>query len=222
MVLLSGGLDSVTLAHLMARDHDGPLHLLSVDYGQRHRRELDFARLCSEELEAAWDVVDIRSLQPLIGGSALTDETVEVPAGHYADETMRVTVVPNRNAVFLALAHAVAVADGAEVVACAVHAGDHPIYPDCRPAFIDAFRSMQNLATEGFGAPDMLHAPFVGMSKTAIVSLGAELGVPFVRTWSCYLGGDVHCGRCGTCVERREAFSEAGVTDPTEYAANPG
>jgi 7-cyano-7-deazaguanine synthase len=216
VALVSGGLDSVTLAYLLARDQPGPLHLLSVDYGQRHVRELEYARRCAGALQARWDVVDMRSLQPLFGDSALTDSTVEIPSGHYADDTMRITVVPNRNAIMLAVAYAAAVTDAADVVATAVHAGDHPIYPDCRPAFIDAFRLMENLATEGFATCD-LKAPFIHMTKAEIVRLGAELGVPFGETWSCYRAGERHCGTCGTCVERSEAFSEAGFEDPTTY-----
>jgi 7-cyano-7-deazaguanine synthase len=219
VALVSGGLDSVTLAHLLARDEPGPLHLVAVDYGQRHVRELDYARRCAQRLKARIDVIDLRSLQPLLTGSALTDAAIEVPSGHYADDTMRATVVPNRNAVLLAVAYAAAVADGAGLVATAVHAGDHPVYPDCRPAFIDAFNRMETLATEGFCRPDILRAPFVAWSKTDIVRTGAELGVPFADTWSCYRGGARHCGTCGTCVERREAFSEAGVDDPTQYDA---
>ncbi|HEY0409758.1 MAG TPA: 7-cyano-7-deazaguanine synthase, partial [Candidatus Dormibacteraeota bacterium] len=152
----------------------------------------------------------------------LTDAAVEVPDGHYADETMRITVVPNRNAVMLAIAHAVAVAEGVPTVAAAFHAGDHPVYPDCRPAFVDAFRRMQTLATEGFGPRDMLVTPFLHLDKAAIVRAGHRLGVPFERTWSCYRGGDRHCGRCGTCVERREAFTLAGVADPTAYETAAG
>jgi 7-cyano-7-deazaguanine synthase len=217
VVLVSGGLDSVTLAHLLHHRGHAPLHLVSVDYGQRHRRELDEARACAERLGARWDVVELGSLGRLLGGSALTDSTVEVPDGHYADESMRVTVVPNRNAVMLAVAHAVAVARCAGVVAAAVHAGDHPVYPDCRPEFVDAFRRMQTLATAGFAAPDLLVTPFLHLTKADIVRTGARLGVPFAQTWSCYRGGDRHCGRCGTCVERREAFALARVDDPTDY-----
>lgn len=217
VALVSGGLDSVTLAHLLHHRGHAPLHLVSIDYGQRHRRELDDARDCAERLGAGWDVVDLRSLGRLLAGSALTDAAVEVPDGHYADASMSITVVPNRNAVMLAIAHAVAVAEGAEVVAAAVHSGDHPIYPDCRPGFIEAFRHMETIATEGFARPDLLVTPFLHLDKAAIVRTGHALGVPFERTWSCYRGGERHCGRCGTCVERREAFVLAGVADPTEY-----
>jgi 7-cyano-7-deazaguanine synthase len=219
VALVSGGLDSVTLAHLLHHRGHAPLHLVSVDYGQRHVRELDEARACAGRLGARWDCIDLRSLGRLLGGSALTDEDVAVPDGHYADETMRITVVPNRNAVMLAAAHAVAVAEGASMVAAAFHAGDHPIYPDCRPEFVDAYRRMQTLATEGFAPPGMLVTPFLHLDKTAIVREGARLRVPFERTWSCYRGGERHCGRCGTCVERREAFALAGVADPTGYDA---
>lgn len=217
VVLVSGGLDSVTLAHLLAREHTGPLHLVAIDYGQRHVRELDHARRCAQRLQARIDVVDLRSLRALMTGSALTDAGVDVPDGHYADDSMRLTVVPNRNAVMLAIAYAAAVTDGADVVATAVHAGDHPVYPDCRPAFVRAFNHMETLATEGFAPPDMLRAPFVDMTKADIVRLGASIDVPFADTWSCYRGGERHCGTCGTCVERREAFADASLPDPTEY-----
>jgi 7-cyano-7-deazaguanine synthase len=217
VVLVSGGLDSVTLAHHLARDSASGLHLVAADYGQRHVRELDYARRCAARLRARIDVVDLRSLTPLLRNSSLTDDRVDVPSGHYADESMRLTVVPNRNAILLAVAYAAAVSDGADAVATAVHAGDHPIYPDCRPAFIEAFDAMETIATEGFAPPGILRAPFVRMTKTDIVRLGAELAVPFAETWSCYRGGDRHCGTCGTCVERREAFQEAGVPDPTLY-----
>jgi 7-cyano-7-deazaguanine synthase len=219
VALVSGGLDSVTLAHLLARDTQGPLHLIAIDYGQRHVREIEYARACARRLSARLDVIDLRSLAPLLRGSALTDGGVDVPDGHYADDSMRLTVVPNRNAIMLAVAYAAAVSDGATVVATAVHAGDHPIYPDCRPGFVEAFNAMESVATEGFAPPDMLRAPFVSMTKTDIVRLGDSLGVPFADTWSCYRGGDRHCGTCGTCVERREAFTDASVLDPTEYEA---
>lgn len=216
IAIVSGGLDSVTLAyHLAAGAH--ALHLLSFDYGQRHRKELDYATHAAADLGARHDVIDLSALTPFLSGSALTD-AIEVPEGHYAAPNMRLTVVPNRNAIMLAIAYAVAVAEGATMVATGVHAGDHPIYPDCRPEFIAAFDAMELHATDGYAADGLhLYAPFVHMSKAEIVALGASLFVPYEHTWSCYKGGDAHCGVCGTCVERREAFQLAGVADPTKY-----
>jgi 7-cyano-7-deazaguanine synthase len=161
-------------------------------------------------------VIDIRGVGAALSGSALTDE-LDVPDGHYAEETMKVTVVPNRNAIMLAIAFGMAAAQGADAVAAAVHGGDHFIYPDCRPGFIDAFQTMENKALEGMGEVE-LYTPFVTKSKADIVTEGAKHTTPFAETWSCYKGGDLHCGRCGTCVERREAFHLAGVKDPTQYA----
>ncbi|MDQ3814639.1 MAG: 7-cyano-7-deazaguanine synthase QueC [Armatimonadota bacterium] len=217
VAIVSGGLDSVTLAYLL-RSENYDLHLLAFNYGQRHVKEVEYARLCATRLDAAFDLIDLTSVGRLLKGSALTDD-IAVPHGHYAAPSMAITVVPNRNAIMLAVAYGVAVAENAEIVATAVHAGDHPIYPDCRPAFIAAFDAMQRVAVEGCGHPELrLHAPFVHIGKHDIVALGARLGVPFADTWSCYEGRELHCGRCGTCVERKEAFQLAGVPDPTVYA----
>jgi 7-cyano-7-deazaguanine synthase len=161
-------------------------------------------------------MIDIRDVGRQLSGSALTDD-VAVPDGHYAEESMRITVVPNRNAIMLAIAFGVAAARQAEAVGVAVHGGDHFIYPDCRPDFIDAFQAMQNRALDGY-ANVRLYAPFVHVSKADIVTEGTRHATPFDQTWSCYKGGDVHCGRCGTCVERREAFDLARLQDPTDYA----
>ena len=162
-------------------------------------------------------MADISGIGRLLSGSALTDD-IDVPHGHYAGENMAVTVVPNRNAIMLAIAYGVAVARGARIVSAAVHAGDHYVYPDCRPKFIDAFDQMQRYAVEGFGDPDLrLHAPFVHKTKAQIAEIGAALNVPYEDTWSCYEGGELHCGRCGTCNERKEACQLAGVYDPTNY-----
>lgn len=193
--------------------------VISFDYGQRHDRELAFAVRAAQHLDARHHLVDLSALASVLTGSALTDMTIDVPDGHYRDESMRATVVPNRNAIFLSVATGLAVAIGADTVAIAVHAGDHPIYPDCRPAFIAAFEQQARLANEGFSHPDLrIEAPFLASTKVDIVRLGAELGVDLAATWSCYRGGDRHCGTCGTCVERREAFHDAGVIDPTAYA----
>lgn len=214
LVVCSGGLDSVSLAYRIAAEHQLTA-LLSFDYGQRHRKELDSAGACAERLGVPHQIIDIRTIGASLTGSALTDD-VDVPDGHYAEETMKITVVPNRNAIMLAIAFGVATAQKADAVALAVHGGDHFIYPDCRPDFIDAFRTMQNHALDGYADIKLL-APYVHVSKADIVIDGAKYGTPFAATWSCYKGGEHHCGRCGTCVERREAFHLAGIEDPTLY-----
>jgi 7-cyano-7-deazaguanine synthase len=214
IVLCSGGLDSVILAHRVSAERSGT-HVLSFNYGQRHKKELEFARRCAERTGAKHCVVDITDVGRLLTGSALTDAT-PVPEGHYAEETMRSTVVPNRNPIMLSIAFGIACAMGVGRVAAAVHSGDHFIYPDCRPAFVDAFAAMQRAALDGF-APVTLETPFLHWSKADIVREGLRLGVPFGETWSCYKGEVRHCGRCGTCVERREAFHLAHVPDPTPY-----
>jgi 7-cyano-7-deazaguanine synthase len=219
VAVVSGGLDSAVLAHDLLAD-GWELRLVSFDYGQRHAVELDHARRLAVALEARHDVVDLRSVGALLSGSALTDGTVEVPDGHYTDESMRSTVVANRNAIFAMVATGLAVADGAHAVGLGIHAGDHAIYPDCRPPFVAAAEHLARVANEGFVAASFqILAPFVSWSKADIVRRGAELGVEFAETWSCYKGADVHCGTCGTCVERREAFELAGVSDPTDYVA---
>ncbi|WP_136685437.1 7-cyano-7-deazaguanine synthase QueC [Falsirhodobacter xinxiangensis] len=214
-LVCSGGLDSVSLAHILAQD--GKLaRLVTFDYGQRHRKEVDFAARTATRLGVPHHMVDLIPLGAALHGSALTD-AVDVPDGHYAEETMRVTVVPNRNAIMLTIAFGIAAANGDDTVAAAVHGGDHFIYPDCRPAFTDAFQMMQNAALDGY-ADIALHVPFVHLTKADIVRQGARAGTPFAETWSCYKGDAAHCGRCGTCVERQEAFDLAGVADPTPYA----
>ncbi len=214
---MNGGLDSVTLAyHLRAEGYT--LHLLSFDYGQRHAKELAYARRAADQLGAEHDTIDLSGLRRLLKGSALTDD-IDVPEGHYAAENMAITVFPNRNAIMLSLAYGAAVAEHAEIVAAGFHGGDHFMYPDCRLAFVDAFEAMQRLAVEGFGHPALrLYTPFLHLAKHDIVRIGAELTVPFEETWSCYRGDELHCGRCGTCVERKLAFRDGGVADPSHYS----
>ncbi|WP_135501938.1 7-cyano-7-deazaguanine synthase QueC [Roseovarius aestuariivivens] len=215
IVICSGGLDSVTLAHKVAGE--GRLKgLLSFDYGQRHVKEVEYAARCAERLKVPHKVVDISGVGRALSGSALTDD-VEVPDGHYAEDTMKITIVPNRNAIMLTIAFGMAAAERAGAVGAAVHGGDHFIYPDCRPGFIEAFQKMQDQALDGV-AEVKLYTPFVTRSKADIVTEGAKWNTPFGETWSCYKGGGVHCGRCGTCVERREAFHLARIADPTDYA----
>jgi 7-cyano-7-deazaguanine synthase len=217
LVVCSGGLDSVTLAHRMARE-ERLSGLIAFDYAQRHAVELDYARACAARLDVPIDVVDLTSAARLLTGSALTEtQAVKVPEGHYAEDTMRSTIVPNRNAIMLTIAFGAAASKGLRSVAAAMHGGDHFIYPDCRPAFTRAFAEMQRAALDGVWNI-ALEVPFIELTKAEIVAAGAEIGVPFAETWSCYKGGDIHCGRCGTCVERAEAFYLAGVKDPTHYA----
>jgi 7-cyano-7-deazaguanine synthase len=143
-----------------------------------------------------------------------------VPDGHYTDESMRATIVPNRNAIVLDVAVAFAVIHQADAVAFGAHAGDHAIYPDCRPQFVERYAQMVRCANEGLLVEGFeILAPFLTQNKTDIVRLGIELGVPFERTWSCYRGNAVHCGTCGTCTERREAFRQNRISDPTRYEA---
>ncbi|MFE4512701.1 7-cyano-7-deazaguanine synthase QueC [Kitasatospora sp. NPDC056783] len=218
VVIASGGLDSTTVAYWLA-DNGSRLTLLSFDYGQRHRKELDFAQQAAGRLNARHEMVDLSGLGRLLSGSALTDPAVEVPDGHYTAESMRSTVVPNRNAIMLSVAVGAAVAAGADAVAFGAHAGDHAVYPDCRTEFFDVFGEVARVGNEGFIAEGFrLLAPFIDQTKADIVRVADQVGVPFADTWSCYRGGELHCGTCGTCTERIEAFVLAEVEDPTEYA----
>lgn len=184
VVIVSGGMDSVTLAFLLAQE-GYELTVLCFDYGQRHKRELVCAQSNAKRLGAATHLVDLAAVGGLLCGSALTDDAVAVPEGHYTDESMRVTVVPNRNAILLSIATGVAVAQGAEAVAFGAHAGDHPIYPDCRPSFVEAFTTMARVANEGFVADGFrVLVPFLDKTKAEIVRIGVSLGVPYEDTWS--------------------------------------
>jgi 7-cyano-7-deazaguanine synthase len=226
VVLLSGGMDSTTLAYFMADLLLKPpvvnnLHLLSVDYGQRHSKELECAKRTAIRLGIPHHIVNLSGLRNTLGGSALTSpDLVAVPEGHYTAPSMRLTVVANRNMILLAVAAGYASSRDLHTVAYAAHAGDHPIYPDCRPAFVDAMRAAVALGTEGHGDVE-LFAPFVTVNKGEIARVGQDLGVVWTDTWSCYVGGPSHCGRCGTCVERKEAFALANIEDPTQYEEQP-
>lgn len=217
LVICSGGLDSVTLAYKIHNDSNRKLHsLLSFDYGQRHKKELGYAARAADALGVPHHIIDLTAVGAFLTGSALTQDDIDVPEGHYAEETMKSTIVPNRNAIMLTIAYGVAAAKGANSVATAVHAGDHFIYPDCRPAFTESFAAMQNQALEGV-AEITLYTPYVHATKADIAKDSGALGMNIAETWSCYKGGEIHCGKCGTCVERIEALHIAGVTDPTPY-----
>jgi queuosine biosynthesis protein QueC len=210
MVIFSGGMDSATLLyHLRELGHT--VIPVGIDYQQRHRKELAYAmRLCIH-LGLAYPVLDLRQVGALLTGSSQTDRSIPVPHGHYQAETMKATVVPNRNMLMLAAAGALAIARRCEAVAYGAHAGDHAIYPDCRSGFIQTMReAFLNCDWE----PLQLLTPFEAWTKGQIAREGLRLGVPYELTWTCYEGDEVPCGLCGACVERREAFEEAGAADP--------
>jgi 7-cyano-7-deazaguanine synthase len=218
IVVLSGGMDSATLLYHIKDMGAEPL-AISFDYNQKHKKELQSARKLITNVACRWMIFDLYDLSLVADKSALVGDEGEIPEGHYAAPNMRQTVVPNRNMTMLSIAAAWAVNEGAIGVATGVHAGDHAIYPDCRTEFIVHMETTLKLANEGFIHPSFqIIAPYIQMGKDGIVQIGTKLGVPYHETWSCYKVGKKHCGKCGTCVERKEAFELAGVEDPTEYA----
>lgn len=214
LVLLSGGMDSTTAlaVTVIAAEADDVVEALFIDYGQRHIRERESSIAVAAHYGVRWSELDLRTFGASVA-SALTSPELGVPHGHYTAESMAQTVVPNRNATMLSAAAGIASSRGLHHVVTAVHAGDHAVYADCRPEFITALSAATLLGCE----VDIV-APFVHTSKTDIAREGAALFAPYDLTWSCYEGGDIHCGRCGTCVERAEAFHDARVDDPTAYA----
>jgi len=218
IVLLSGGLDSSTLLyHCREKLRAEEILSLSFEYGQKHARELASAQVIAMRAGVGHEVIPLSPSLLFLEdcGSSLTDPEAEVPEGHYEDDSMRSTVVPNRNMILLAIAGSFAISRGFGVVAYAAHLGDHAIYPDCRKEFVSAMAATLSLCHYDGGI--QLHAPFLDYRKEEIVAEAIRLQVPIEKTWSCYKGQEIHCGRCGTCVERREAFAIAGVEDRTEY-----
>ena len=214
IVLCSGGMDSVAALHWAAHHHTVAA-AVSFDYGSKHNaRELPFAAEHARALGVPHTIIPLDFIANLFASDLLKSGGA-VPEGHYEDKTMRQTVVPFRNGIMLAAAGGLAESVGAEGLVIAAHSGDHAIYPDCREDFM---RAMGDALRLGTYAEVKLLRPFIALTKGQIVLEGAKLGVDFARTWSCYVGGDIHCGKCGTCVERREAFLVAGLPDPTEYA----
>lgn len=212
VVIYSGGMDSYTLLHL-ARERGYRVHALSFNYGQRHVRELECARSVCEARGIPHKVIDIRAMSEVMAGSSLTSD-VAVPEGHYEEDSMKATVVPNRNMILLSLATGYAVTVGAGAVWFGAHGGDHAIYPDCRPEFVEKMDAVCRVANY---EPVGVEAPFMTMDKGQILAEGLRLGLDYSQTWTCYNGREQACGRCGSCVERLEAFAANGVTDPLEY-----
>ena len=215
VVLCSGGMDSVTALYSAAREHT-IVAAISFDYGAKHNhREIPFAREHAAKLGVRHELVELPCVNQLFSSDLLRSGG-EIPEGHYEAENMKQTVVPFRNAIMLSIATGFAESVGAEALVIAAHGGDHAIYPDCREEFMQAMGNAMRLGTY---AQVQLIRPFISLTKAEIVGVGAKLGVDFARTWSCYKGGEIHCGKCGTCVERREAFAKAGLQDPTRYAS---
>jgi 7-cyano-7-deazaguanine synthase len=214
VALFSGGLDSVVLASYLGTLGD-ETKLLAIDYGQRHRNELAAAHQVGHQLGMEVKVADISGANWLFGDSALTNNPEPLPLGTPRWPDSRADIfVANRNMLFVSLAASWAMAQQYDAVAIAVHLGDE--YPDDQPGFVDAMRGA--LKVSGY-QPLKLHAPFLEMTKTEVVRLGAALGAPLRDSWSCFADGESHCGRCIVCVKRRNSFQEAGILDPTRYAA---
>ncbi|MDD6007798.1 MAG: 7-cyano-7-deazaguanine synthase QueC [Prevotellaceae bacterium] len=211
LIIVSGGMDSITLLH---ERKDTIALAVSFDYGSNHNaREIPFARLHCQRLGIRHVVIPLAFMQQYFK-SSLLEGADAIPDGHYADSNMKSTVVPFRNGIMLSIAVGIAESNSLRRVLIANHGGDHAIYPDCRPEFITAIDAA---AKAGTYVDVAIEAPYTNISKTDIARRGKSLAIDYSETWSCYKGGQVHCGTCGTCVERKEALREAGIADPTVY-----
>lgn len=209
IIALSGGLDSTTLTY-WAVNQGYELEAVGFFYKQKHSKELDCARWHCERLGIPFACIDISFLGEITNSSLVSGEE-DVPEGYYSDPAMRSTVVPFRNGIFLSILASKAESSGARYILYAAHSGDHAIYPDCRPSFEEPMKAaIKNGTYNGIE----LASPFIGYSKAEILKVGLALDVPYEKTWSCYRGGEAPCGRCGTCVERTEAFLKNSVKDP--------
>jgi 7-cyano-7-deazaguanine synthase len=219
VIIYSGGSDSYTLLHYLRAQKYRIDRALSFNYGQRHKKELQFAAAECKRLNIPHTILDLRMLGDLVGASSSlvkSADSPEVPHGFYAAENMKLTVVPNRNMVMLSLATAYAAAHKIDVVAYGAHAGDHDIYPDCREEFIAAMAHAISLCD---WTPPRLIAPFHDRTKASIYSWGLwSYGLDYSRAWTCYEGKQLACGQCGSCVERLHAFAQIHGTDPLKYA----
>jgi 7-cyano-7-deazaguanine synthase len=212
VVIYSGGMDSFTVLH-RALDEGMDVFPLTFNYGQRHVKEIQFASDVCKILNLEHEMVDISAINHLLRGSALTSD-INVPEGHYAEESMKATVVPNRNMIMLSLAIGYAVSKGANKVYFGAHSGDHAIYPDCRPEFVEKMNSVALIANF---QPVEITTPYLNQNKGQILADGLRMGLDYSQTWTCYNGREKACGKCGSCVERLEAFYNNGVIDPLVY-----
>ncbi len=213
LLVLSGGMDSVTLLYDRA---DEIALAVSFDYGSNHNhKEIPFAKKHCEALGIPHVVIPLKFMAEHFESSLLSGAEA-IPEGHYADENMKSTVVPFRNGIMLSIAAGLAESKGLQKVMMANHFGDHDVYPDCRKEFVD---NMSAAISAGTYANIFIDAPYTSISKADIAHKGAALGIDYAQTWSCYKGLEKHCGKCGTCIERKEALAAAGITDNTEYLA---
>lgn len=212
VVICSGGMDSVTMLYELKEKYD-IVGVLSINYGQRHFKELQCASTVCDLLGLEHQIVDLKNIKKLLGGSALTDD-IDVPEGHYEGKNMKLTVVPFRNTIMLSIAAAYATSKGAQYVAYGAHSGDHAIYPDCRPLFVEELNKAFKVADY---KPVKVIAPYLKLNKISILKRGLKLNVPYESTWTCYKGGKKACGKCGSCQERLEAFKKNNIEDPLEY-----
>jgi len=214
VVIYSGGMDSFTVLHkAIQAGHE--VYALSFNYGQRHVRELECAKAVCKELNIPHKVVDISAINQILAGSSLTDN-IDVPEGHYAADNMKSTVVPNRNMILISLAVGYAVSLHAEAVYYGAHSGDHFIYPDCRPEFVQKMHDVCQIANY---EPIAIISPYLHESKIEILRDGLAMGLDYGKTWTCYNGREHACGKCGSCQERLEAFALNHAVDPLSYEA---
>lgn len=211
VIILSGGMDSVTMLY----DYQERIAVaISFDYGSNHNaKEIPFAQLHCRRLGIEHLVIPLEFIHRYFDSSLLQGAEA-IPEGHYAADNMKSTVVPFRNAIMLSVAVGLAESRHLNYVMMANHGGDHTIYPDCRPEFVKAF---SDASVAGTYEKVEVWAPYTTLTKVDIAKRGKELGIDYSETWSCYKGGDVHCGRCGTCMERKEALEQAGIADNTAY-----
>ncbi|MDX5406941.1 MAG: 7-cyano-7-deazaguanine synthase QueC [Chromatiaceae bacterium] len=212
VVIYSGGMDSFTVLHKAVQaGHD--VYALSFNYGQRHVKELQCAAAVCQQLGIKHKIVDISAINQLLAGSSLTDD-IDIPEGHYAADNMKSTVVPNRNMILLSLAVGYAVSIGANQVYYGAHSGDHFIYPDCRPEFVQKMHDVCQIANY---EPVDIVSPYLRQTKIEILADGLAMGLDYSQTWTCYNGREKACGKCGSCQERLEAFALNHTTDPLPY-----
>ena len=213
VVIYSGGMDSFTVLHKTRQLYD--VYALSFNYGQRHnRKELGCAQKVCHTLAIPHKIIDITCINELLEGSSLTDPTIDIPEGHYAADNMKSTVVPNRNMILLSMATGYALSIGAHKVFYGAHSGDHTIYPDCRPEFVEAVNKVTQLCD---WEAVTIEAPYLYGNKVDILQEGLTMKLDYSQTWTCYNGRDKACGKCGSCIERLEAFAACHTTDPLQY-----